>query len=57
MLVTVSVAPGAAGCDLDLDMSAGDVVTDGVVDEVRHQSVDQAGVPGDLGLIEGGVDL
>ena len=26
-----------AGCERDLDPSAGDVVTDGVVDEVRHQ--------------------
>jgi len=33
------------GCEPDLDTSAGDVVTDGVADEVRYQPVDEAGVP------------
>ena len=33
-----------------------DVVTDGIVDQVRHQLVQQAGVAGNGGLAQGGVD-
>lgn len=46
-----------AGCKLHLETSAGDVVADGVVDEVRHQPVEEAVVPWNLGIIEGGLDL
>jgi hypothetical protein len=42
---------GARG-EPDLDISAGDVVTKGVVDEVRHQPEHEAGVPGHLCTIE-----
>jgi hypothetical protein len=46
-----------ASCKLDLDVSAGDVVTNRVVDEVRRQSVKKTGVPRHLDIIEGRVDL
>jgi hypothetical protein len=47
---------GGAGCELDLDTPACGVVTDGVVDEVRHQPVEEPGVPGHRGIVESGVE-
>jgi hypothetical protein len=46
-----------AGYELDPDTPTGDVVTDGVVEQVRHQSVDEAGVPWHRGIVQGGIEL
>jgi hypothetical protein len=41
----------------DLDVPAGDVVADGVVDQVGHQSLDQEGIAVEGGVLDNGVDL
>src|ERR1700722_12013815 len=46
-----------AGGEGHLDGSASDVVTDGIADHVGHQLVQKAGVTGNGGRVEGGVDL
>ena len=47
----------AGGCELDLDTSADAVVTDNIVDKVRHQPVDEANVRRHAGFAERDVDL
>ena len=46
-----------AGDDRDLDVPASDVVADGVVDEARHETVDEADVTENGGITDSGVEL
>jgi hypothetical protein len=48
---------GAAGPGGDLDVPAGDVVPDGVVDQVGHQLLDQDGVAVEGGGLDTGLDV
>ena len=56
-LVTDRTAPTAGGPGGDLDVPAGDVVPDGVVDQVGHQLLDQERVTFEDGGPEVGVDI
>jgi len=47
----------AAGPGGDLDVPAGDVVPDGVVDQVGYQLLDQEGVAVEDGGLDGGADI
>jgi hypothetical protein len=42
-----SQAQAAAGGDLDVDLAAGDVVADRIVDQVGRQPLQQPGIAGD----------
>jgi hypothetical protein len=48
---------GFAGPGADLDLPAGDVVPDGVVDQVGGQLLNQQGVTVDGGGLDGGLDV
>ena len=56
-LVTERTAPAGLAAGGDLDVPGGDVVPDGVVDQVGDQLLDQEGVAVEGGGLEAGLDV